>query len=183
MEKIIKFNRLKDEFKNDESTQIILSVHNTLASLNGYCLNCAKNVNCDKNSELPNACGIPMLKKELKSFINKLGINLMSHYGEYRGLCVNDENDKIVVDDELRILVKPERKRGVAIGIKDKYGEEIRENDVVKTKYGRLCVVEYVRSDCFVGWDFKPVTSLEKAPDKYDLWKPENLEIVRDFEF
>lgn len=68
------------------------------------------------------------------------------------------------------------------IGRKDKSDKEIFEHDIVKTKYGRLCVVTWFSSPCYCGWDlnFLPCKDnhLFKAADKYDLWLPDNLEVV-----
>ena len=68
-------------------------------------------------------------------------------------------------------------------GICDKNGKKIWEGDVVKTKYGRLCIVEWFDSPNYCGWDLTPVNTIEnvihtKAPDSYDIWKPKYLEVV-----
>lgn len=62
----------------------------------------------------------------------------------------------------------------------DKNGKKIFEGDIVKTKYGRLCtVVWFAPKLCF---DLEPINKPEnlssKAPDKWDLWHSENLEVV-----
>ena len=70
---------------------------------------------------------------------------------------------------------------GQFIGICDKNKVKIYEGDMVKTKYGRVCVVVRFLSDCHNCWDLQPVNRFYDtvtAPDKYDLWKPENLEVV-----
>lgn len=69
-----------------------------------------------------------------------------------------------------------------SIGKEDKNGRELFEGDVVKTKYGRECLIEWFEpSLCF---DLKPIDIPEnidlKAPDKWDLWHSENLEFVRN---
>ena len=64
-------------------------------------------------------------------------------------------------------------------GLYDKNNEPIYEGDVVITKYGRWCKVVWFSSPCFQGWDMKPFDHLEcNAPDKFDLWEPQNLEVV-----
>ena len=78
--------------------------------------------------------------------------------------------------------VKPETV-GRFTGRKDKNGKMIFEDDVVKTKYGRLCVVEWFSSPSHCGWDLSPLNTVQncvhtKAPDSYDIWKSENLEVV-----
>ena len=68
---------------------------------------------------------------------------------------------------------------GQFIGRYDKNNKKIFENDIVKTKYGRECVVVWFSSDKYNAWDLKPIGNYErKVPDKYDLWNPENLEVV-----
>lgn len=65
----------------------------------------------------------------------------------------------------------------------DKYGKKIFEGDIVKTKYGRLCIVTWFDSRMHVGWDLDVVNTRENvrntsAPDAYDMWASENLEVV-----
>ena len=64
------------------------------------------------------------------------------------------------------------------IGIYDKNKKEIYTNDIVKTKYGRLCVVTYFSSASYCGFDLEPIDCEYKCPDKYDLWLSNNLEVV-----
>lgn len=69
-----------------------------------------------------------------------------------------------------------------SIGKEDRRGRQLFEGDVVKTKYGRECIIEWFEpSMCF---DLKPVDTPEnidlRAPDKWDLWRSENLEFVRN---
>lgn len=66
----------------------------------------------------------------------------------------------------------------LSVCIKDKNGKEIYENDVVKTKYGRKCLVKRRMTDCFCGFDLIPIECVNKAPDEYDLWKSGNLEVI-----
>lgn len=65
----------------------------------------------------------------------------------------------------------------------DKNGKEIFEGDIVKTKYGRLCIVVWFSSPAYCGWDLNPIGSAEncigtKAPDRSDLYKSCNLEVI-----
>ena len=64
------------------------------------------------------------------------------------------------------------------IGIKDKNGKKIYEKDIVKTKYRRKCIVKRRMTDCFCGFDLIPIESENKAPDEYDLWRSDNLEVI-----
>ena len=66
--------------------------------------------------------------------------------------------------------------------IVDNAGKMIYENDVVETKYGRLCKVVWHSSNSYIGWDLEPITTKENldlpTPDRWDLWKPSNLTLV-----
>ena len=63
-------------------------------------------------------------------------------------------------------------------GLTDKNGKKIFKGDIVKTKYGRLCVVCFKNLPGFSGFDLEPVECVHKAPDGYDLWERENLEVI-----
>lgn len=63
-----------------------------------------------------------------------------------------------------------------AVGV-DKNYKLLYEDDVVITKYGRICKIVWKDTQCFKGYDLIPMAKLnEKAPDEWDMWNPENLE-------
>ena len=67
-------------------------------------------------------------------------------------------------------------------GMYDKNGKCIFENDIVKTQYGRLCVVKWYNSDSYCGWDLDPINTNDnlelKPPSEYFLYNEECNEIV-----
>ena len=72
---------------------------------------------------------------------------------------------------------------GQFTGLYDKNGKKIFEGDVVRTKYGRLCIVKWFSSRTYCGWDLRPVNHYHnivdtKAPTEYDVWDSYNLEVV-----
>lgn len=71
---------------------------------------------------------------------------------------------------------------GQFTGLTDNNGKRIYEGDIVATKYGRLCIVEWFDSQNQHGWDLYPIHTVDnlkhRVPDKYDLWLPKNLEII-----
>jgi uncharacterized phage protein (TIGR01671 family) len=67
-----------------------------------------------------------------------------------------------------------------SVGQKDIHQKDIYEGDIVKTKYGRLCVVEQLVTPSYCGWDLSVIDTREnislRKPDEWDLWS--NLEVV-----
>ena len=45
-------------------------------------------------------------------------------------------------------------------------------------KYGRLAKVVWKSTPCFCGFDLEPLECENPFPDAYDIWEPENLEII-----
>jgi hypothetical protein len=59
----------------------------------------------------------------------------------------------------------------------DKNYNYLYEGDYVKTKYGRICQIEWKDTRAFKGYDLTPMLELDKpAPDEGDMWDPHNLE-------
>ena len=72
---------------------------------------------------------------------------------------------------------------GQYTGLVDKNGVKVYAGDIVRTKYGRLCVVVWFTSQEYAGWDLKPVDDIDnirrtKCPDSYDIYKKDNLKVV-----
>ena len=63
-------------------------------------------------------------------------------------------------------------------GVNDKNGKEVYINDIVRTKYGRLCVVKWFLSPCQVGIDLNPIEIEHQYASPYDLYLSENLEVI-----
>lgn len=67
------------------------------------------------------------------------------------------------------------------IRMSDKNGKPIFENDIVKTRYGRLCVVVFFQSPSHNCWDLKPINIRENLALPAVLngaWREEDLEVV-----
>ena len=67
---------------------------------------------------------------------------------------------------------------GKYLGKKDKNNTEIYEDDIVKTKNGRLCVVKCFNLDAFVGFGLTSIETEHEDPTEYDLYKSDKLEVV-----
>lgn len=65
---------------------------------------------------------------------------------------------------------------GQFISVLDKNKRQIFDGDIVRTKYGRICKVVWFSPQ--LCWDLYPLECKSKAPDTYDLFKSENLEVI-----
>jgi uncharacterized phage protein (TIGR01671 family) len=104
------------------------------------------------------------------SFINHYRIKTVSE--TYDG-CMEERYEPEIIPETL----------GQWTGLMDKNGVKIFEGDIVKTKYGRLCIVVWFSSQVCNGWDLKTICTVEncvhtKCPDSIDLYKKENLEVL-----
>ena len=72
---------------------------------------------------------------------------------------------------------------GQYAGVIDKNGRRVFDGDIVLTKYGRACRVEYRETPQFKGFDLTPVEMKGRrnnadAPTAWDLWDAENIEVI-----
>ena len=65
---------------------------------------------------------------------------------------------------------------GRYIGIYDKNGKGIYEDDIVRTNGGRICKVVRFSSPQFQGWDLDPIEAKNPPPKERELW--EGLEVI-----
>lgn len=62
------------------------------------------------------------------------------------------------------------------IGVDDKNGKEIYEDDIVRTNSGRICKVVWFSSPQYQGWDFEPIEAKNPPPKERELWV--DLEVI-----
>lgn len=62
------------------------------------------------------------------------------------------------------------------IGVDDKNGKEIYEDDIVRTNSGRICKVVRFSSPQYQGWDLEPIEVKNPPPKERELWK--DLEVI-----
>lgn len=72
---------------------------------------------------------------------------------------------------------------GQYIGVEDKDGRPIFEGDIVKTEFGRRCVVVWFSSRKCCGWDLIPLNTVTncvrtKPPSSDNLFNSDCLELV-----
>lgn len=67
---------------------------------------------------------------------------------------------------------------GQFVGQMDKTGKRVFSGDIVRTKYGRLCIVVRIALPMHNGWDLKPFNADFQMPDEWDLWNSNNIEVV-----
>lgn len=88
---------------------------------------------------------------------------------------LSDENYINSIDLNGEFLVDKDTV-GQCIGVDDKNGKEIYEDDIVRTRSGRICKVVWFSSSQYQGWDLEPIESKNPPPKERELW--ENLEVI-----
>lgn len=93
-------------------------------------------------------------------------------------MCITSlADERITVPLELDTFAVDARTVLEYIGRGDKNGKRIFEGDIVKTKYGRTCLVQW--NIYCERWDLVAMQNLDcKAPDEHDMWNSKNLEVI-----
>ena len=97
----------------------------------------------------------------------------LSNYGDCK--TITTVKDFSIIDS---CEVIPETV-GQYTGLKDKNGKRIFAQDIIETKYGRICEVIWFSTDTYCGWDLVPIGQYDcNPPDKWDLWNCGNLVVI-----
>lgn len=83
-----------------------------------------------------------------------------------------DSNDRIVLED---IEVDPETVCQF-IGKTDKSGKKIFEWDLVKLRTGRICMIVFVSTDGYCGFDLEPIAGFEHSAHEFSEYA--DIEVV-----
>ena len=171
----IHYKDIKKEYQDDYFVMVLVSYHNVLAHTERQ---------YDRNGEYDEEDGkeIDYLERMMLDWAMYIENSKDEKYATLKGkLIKNCLHDHVYVDERLDAILRPLRRKGAYTGTGDKNGTPIYVNDVVKTKYGRVCRVTHFiseRENCF---DLEPYDNLNCPPgDEADLWKPMNLEVVND---
>ena len=175
MREFIRPRDVKKEYRDDYCVHMLYSYHNVLAHLERQY---DRNGDYDEDDEK----AMRHLEKLMLEWAMTIENDKYRNYDDLKGkLIVDCLHDHVHVDLNLKAILKPVRSYGEYIGVNDKTGTSIRVNDVVKTKYGRIMRVVHVINESQNYYDLEPYDKLDCwTPNKADMWKPENLEIVND---
>lgn len=168
---------IKKEYRNDYAITVLVSYHNVLANMERRLYNRDGDYDKDIEKEMAH------LESLMLDWAMDIENSKEEKYAKLKGKLIDSGfNDHVYISSKLDAIQKPKRKRSTTyVGVDDKNEVPIHLNDVVKTKYGRVCLVTRLISTSYNGFDLVPYDYLDReAPEEYDLWDSRYLEVVND---